>query len=445
MFKIILSRKNYKICFIIYVFINTLALGYLGIDINPLSYLMLIWGGILISYDLITRQINFQDINFLLISVYGLLLFLATLLNPYSNQKSFLIALMQIIIFFLIYKNRQNFSINTLKQELKIIIPLTTTLTAIASLISILMYITNFSNQQNGWPIGMVDDRLFGVYFNCNPAAFLATIAIIMAMIALKNKSKYSSFYLSNIIIQVIYILLTKCRSALIIIAIILAAMCYAYFIKEKNYSRLVRCSLSVLICLGIFLGSIFTTNTLSNLFNQDTSESRFQIDEVIKSVELLLTGNIEPSLKLINQVSSGRIELLHTSYTVFKTSPIIGVGANNFQKIGIQETDDQVVKQIQVVHSHNVIVESFVTTGIIGGLLFLIFIIYSLKDILKCLKHHNFNVYMMSLLFTLIVASEFIGSLFDYGVFYVYCLSATLAWMFLGYLHYLANQKDKS
>ena len=38
-------------------------------------------------------------------------------------------------------------------------------------------------------------------------------------------------------------------------------------------------------------------------------------------------------------------------------------------------------------------------------------------------------------MIFTLIVVSEFIGGMFDYGVFYVYSLSATLCWLFLAIL----------
>ena len=58
----------------------------------------------------------------------------------------------------------------------------------------------------------------------------------------------------------------------------------------------------------------------------------------------------------------------------------------------------------------------------------------------MKLFSNKSFNTYLMILLFTLIVVSEFIGSLFDYGVFYTYSLSATLFWLFLGYL----NQIEK-
>ena len=437
---LLLSQKNYKIAFVVFIFTNTLALGYFNITINPLSYLFLFWGIAIICYNFIKKEIDFHDHKFVLILIYGFLLLFATVINQYSNQKSFILALMQLIIFTLIYNNPRNFTINDIKNELKIIVPLVNILTALASGISILMYLCDFSSSRYGWPIGMVNDRLFGIYFNCNPAAFLAAITILLALIAIKNKNKYSRLYMINIIIEVIYIILTKCRSAMIIIAIIITALYYAYFIKNKNFSKIKRYGLSIIICIGIFLGTIVTTNITSSIVNKQQENSRFQIEEVFTSIDLLLKGDVQPALKLIDQVSSGRIELLKTSYQVWQTSPIIGIGAGNFQTIGTHETSDTVVKQIQVVHSHNIFVETLVTTGIIGATIFLIFLFKTIKSLLKLFSNKSFNTYLMILLFTLIVVSEFIGSLFDYGVFYTYSLSATLFWLFLGYL----NQIEK-
>lgn len=434
--ELLLSQKNYKIAFIVFIFTNTLALGYLNITINPLSYLFLIWGIVIICYNFIKNEIDFYNHKFMLILIYGFLLLFATMINQYSNKKSIILALMQLIIFTLIYNNPKNFTITDITSELKIIIPLVNILTALASSISIIMYLCNFSSSRYGWPIGMVNDRLFGIYFNCNPAAFLATIVILLALIAIKNKSKYSHLYIINIIIEIVYITLTKCRSAMIIIAIIITALCYAYFIKNKNFSKIKRYGLSIIICISIFLGTIVTTNITSSIVNKQEKTSRFQIEEVVTSMDLLLKGNIQPALKLIDQVSSGRIELLKTSYQVWQTSPIIGIGAGNFQTIGIHESDGTVVKQIQVVHSHNIFVETLVTTGIIGATVFLVFLFKTIKSLLRLFSNKNFHIYLMNLLFVLVVVSEFIGSLFDYGVFYTYSLSATLFWLFLGYLN---------
>lgn len=99
-----------------------------------------------------------------------------------------------------------------------------------------------------------------------------------------------------------------------------------------------------------------------------------------------------------------------------------------------------------QILHSHNVFMESLITAGIFGFILFILFFIKTLftaRDIL--LKYRNKKSYFIVLLFIMIFVSEFIGGLFDFGVFYVYSLSATLAWLFLGYIYWLNDQSDMS
>ena len=171
--KILGDRKYFKLLFIFYVFINTLALGYFGIDFNPLSIIVLIYGGLIFIYSIIKNEFFYTKNHLLLIGLYGILLFIATYLNKdYSTKNSLLIALMQLLIFTLIFAQPKSMTLKKLKQELHTIIPFTCFLVGSASLISLFMYFLNISGSQNGWYIGLVGDRLFGVYFNCNPASF---------------------------------------------------------------------------------------------------------------------------------------------------------------------------------------------------------------------------------------------------------------------------------
>lgn len=236
---IILSRKYFKLIFILYVFINTLALGYLGIDNTLLAMIIIVWALTIIIHDCYNKSIKINK-DYILINLYGIILFLATVLNQkYSDFKSYLIALMQIIIFTLIFGTKKDTTNNDIKEEIKLIIPFSNLLVGFASGISLIMYLFKISDSQNGWPIGVVGERLFGIYFNCNPAAFLACITILLSIIAIKYNYKYQKMYYLNIIIQFIYVILTKCRSALIILAIIITALIYYFFIKKRNYKKI--------------------------------------------------------------------------------------------------------------------------------------------------------------------------------------------------------------
>lgn len=436
--KYLLSHKNFKLAFILYIFINTLALGYLGISNTFLSVIIIIWGIYLIIDDIFQKQINMNK-NFIYIGMYGIILLLATILNQkYSDLNSYILAIVQIIIFCLLFNNQKSTTITSIKKEISLIIPFTNILVGFASLISIIMYFFNIYDSKNGWIIGVSGNRLFGIYFNCNPAAFLACITILLAILAIIYNYRYKKLYYANISIQVIYILLTKCRSALIILALIATALIYYFFLKEKQYPRLKKISIICILCISIIFGSLVINKGINTIFNQEEiqEESRFQISKVIEATYSLFTGDSSKALELIDQVSSGRLELLTTSFEIWLKSPVIGIGANNFKKMGMDQTNGITVQSIQVVHSHNEFVEALVTTGFIGLILFGLFFLTSFKKIIYLLNNCNDKHYFSLLIFSLIVVCEVIGGLFDYGVFYNYSLSTAIAWIFLGYLN---------
>ena len=55
------NRKYYKLCFIVYMFINTLALGYLGVGVNYMFVPLLIWAILIIGYDLYKGEFNLRS------------------------------------------------------------------------------------------------------------------------------------------------------------------------------------------------------------------------------------------------------------------------------------------------------------------------------------------------------------------------------------------------
>ncbi|WP_249026408.1 hypothetical protein [Thomasclavelia cocleata] len=206
----IFNRKYYKLCFIIYMFINTLALGYLGIETNYLFIPLLIWALVIIGHDIYKKEFKIKKNYSLLMLVQGFILLLATILNSYSDLNSYVIAIMQLVIYLLIFNNPASMTKKDIVEEVKMIIPLVNVLVGFASLVSIGMFIVRFSSLANGWTLGMVGSRLFGVYFNSNPAAFLACITIVLALIAIRENFKGKPWYLVNIGVQIVYILFDK-------------------------------------------------------------------------------------------------------------------------------------------------------------------------------------------------------------------------------------------
>lgn len=452
--KILGDRRWFKLLFIFYVFTNTLALGYYGIENTWLAGFVFLCAVVLIIYDLWKGELLYSKNHLLLIAMYGVLLCISTCLNKsYSTLNSLIICGLQLMIFLLIFGQPKSMSLKQMKKELQMIIPFTSILVGTASLISLGMYFLNITGSRNGWYIGLVGDRLFGVYFNCNPAAFLAIMVILMALIAIKNHYPCRILYVVNIIIQLSYIVLTQCRAATITMAIICTSVLYYVFFKSKALSTTKRIILNISLCTCI----IFSTgiiNDIAFLIPQlqgakvEETDGRFQLEKVKEIVSLTLTGevkNIPLIIDLIDEVSSGRVTLAKGSYKVWKQSPIQGVGAGNFRDMLVEVTGSDDWGQ-QILHSHNIFIEALVTNGIVGLLLFMIFFVKSIfvsRDVLVKYKHKK--SYFIILLMMMIYVSELIASLLDFGVFYVYSLSATLAWLFLGYMYWLSDQPDVS
>lgn len=450
--KVFGERTYFRLFFIFYMFTNTLALGYFKITINPLSYIVFGWATILLLYELFTKQFSRKG-YVLFILTYGLLLLIATVHNTqYSDKNSYIMAGMQILIFLLMFGNSHNTSLQTIKQELRKIIPFTSLLCGIASFISLLMYVTNFYRSQNGWYLGLVGGRLFGVYFNCNPASFLAIIVILLSVYALRNKYKHSKLYMIGIVIQLLYILLTQCRAAIVILSVIIVMAVYYKLFRAKAMSKFKQICISIFLCFSVLFSSQIIQETLAIIPKMQGAKmedgSRFQFEKLYEIYHLLVNGNmddIKEIILLINDVSSGRIELVHTGIQIWQHDPLRGVGAYNFRKMALDHPDlAGGVAGEQVLHTHNVFLETLVTAGIFGFIIFFIFFIKSIlliRDVFK--KYQNKQSYFIILLFTMIVVSEFIGGMFDFGVFYNYSLSATLAWLFLGYLYWLNDHPD--
>ncbi len=381
--RLLTNRKYFLLFFIFYVFMNTLSLGYFGITRNPLYVVVFAWGLLILGNDLIRKQLFYKNSHLGIIGLYGVILFIATFLNKeYSNIDSYIIWGMQMLIFLLVFGKKKNMTLATMKEEIRAIIPFTTILTIVASGLSLLMFFLNIALEKDGYYLGLVGGRLFGVYFNCNPAAFLACIMMVFSMIAIKNKYQYRLLYYANFAVQLLYIILSGCRTALLVVMCIALAILYFKLFREHGFSRIKQIGVSLLVCIMVLFGSNIVQQTLYVIpqLQGATSESgsRFQFDKIIEIVQLVKeakSSNIPIIYNLLDEVSSGRVELLNTSRKVFMVNPLQGAGVNNFQRMGmVVSPNDRVVKQKQVVHTHNVFVESAVVGGMFGFVLFFLF-----------------------------------------------------------------------
>lgn len=425
------------------IFMNTLALQYVQVNMRIFYPFFIIWGSWFILKDL--KEKNYKDKLCYPLLCFGILMIVSTIVFGWIQKKSVIlgieIALLQMIIFCILFCNSIKQPLNHIKEEINHISTFICKLTFVATLISLCMFMINFSSTQNHHTIGLVQDRLFGIYFNCNPAAFLASMSILFSVYHCKNNKQANWFYKINIVVQFIYIILTRSRTATIILAFYILFYAYSYWIKQWKKSKLFKtvcCMMLFILCLvssNMLQKTLYTIPRLQGAIVYE--ESRFPLEEVKKAVTLLQESNyknIRPSMEVLNTLSSGRIELFFQSLNVWNQSKWIGIGAGQFLDYARKLHPYSIVlKGDQVVHTHDVFLEPLITTGVLGWCMFLLFLVITLYTIYKNRKqfHKEKNI---STLCIMIVLTEWMGGFFDYGVFYVYSVSAALSWLFFGY-----------
>ncbi|MGL5977459.1 MAG: O-antigen ligase family protein, partial [Erysipelotrichaceae bacterium] len=323
------NQTYFKLFFIVTIFWNTLNLQVFGIQSNPLAWIAIVWG-----LGLFLIQIAKQEVAWKQYSLWLLLLYLgvtgfATFNNPFHTTSSIQLWLLQALVLLVVFPSIKKMSIPKLKQEMFLINALVCGLTFFASLASIFLFLANVSYSAHGVTLGLVGNRLFGVYFNSNPASFLAIIVVLFSLIALRNHTKVRWFYLLNIAVQLIYILLSNCRSALLIVLGILLVFTYYFMFKQKKYPWWRQALIMFVISLVFLFGSslikelLFLIPKLQGAVFEDGG--RFQFDKIVQILSLMRSGlwsNKIEILTLADEISSGRVELYFNSLQAWRASP---------------------------------------------------------------------------------------------------------------------------
>lgn len=89
--------------------------------------------------------------------------------------------------------------------------------------------------------------------------------------------------------------------------------------------------------------------------------------------------------------------KIFYSGYEVWKINPIIGTGVKSFN-LSCSEAYQKNDKLLCAPHAHNIYLELLINTGIIGALIFLIYIFYYLKELKNILINNN-SIYLYLLI----------------------------------------------
>lgn len=129
-------------------------------------------------------------------------------------------------------------------------------------------------------------------------------------------------------------------------------------------------------VVIGIILGAIALAVTFMIVSFDEDSQVGKLFNRLIETTERVIAGE---------DVTSGRVILYDFAFKLFRDNPILGIGWRTYSEssIGVLNAD-------RASHPHNIYIQLLTELGIIGFILFLIPVIYTLIKTTKLLLNYN-------------------------------------------------------
>ncbi|MEF9892042.1 MAG: O-antigen ligase family protein [Anaerorhabdus sp.] len=331
----------------------------------------------------------------------------------YPNRSVFYNHLIWIFLIYMYIRFQEN-EVELLKKANKIIFVLLIACSVI-SFLSFILYIieTVFRYDLNlqSWngKIGM-GGRFVGVLSNPNPLGHIAfmgfssSLYLIQSFRVLKLKMIFGTVAIINLYI----IILTDCRSA--IIAVVVVLICLFFFLQEKIVFKNKWLKPSIVIILGISM--LFAGYRVMGLNR-------------VKTLDYFNNENIT---EVLNKVTSYRYGIWVETIELGKENILLGNGYGNLQKHAeaVYESDSALVK-MNVGVPHNIFLELYYSTGIVGFSVFVIYLIFLLKKLIQLIRN---KLDSSTIFLVAIVLGSFSISLLDVGVLFSGSISP-MFWIF--------------
>jgi len=133
-----------------------------------------------------------------------------------------------------------------------------------------------------------------------------------------------------------------------------------------------------------------FINSVESTIYNYSKQISNFSNLQKKKNEEVI---NVNNSI-----LKDDYFKIFYSGYEVWKINPFIGTGVKSFN-LSCSEAYKTNSKLLCAPHAHNIYLELLVNTGLIGILIFLIYIFYFSRDIKNILINKNNSIYLYLLI----------------------------------------------
>lgn len=424
------------------------------IDLKPIFDFILFIVGPTILY----RNKNYfenikKDKYFKVMLVFIGLVFISTLLN---FNKLIIIDLdvitMFTIMFLVFVPSIKYYDRKVFIEEFKIINKIIIALTLIGSIISLIMYYTDYTQIIEGVKFfgnpkrvtGVYENKLYGIYSNPNYTAgyigFAATIlqGYLTVFKDKKDKILKLSFIFVVTIINMIFVYYTASLGSIVLTSTTLLLLGYSYILilAQRYCKKNVTTSLKVMTIVFLSLGCIFI---LINVYDVVSYMIHYKEPGYVYQpvFEFLTKGN--PDIALYGPIT-GRAKIFDYAISHANESPIIGHS--------ISQSFPIILSGILFTHAHNDFLQILLAYGYPVFILIVGFFIATIIVILKKgwyiifrIKENKDN--QIYYIFLIIVISIFIRTSIEIGNIYYFKIESLYFWTLFSYLLYVNPIED--
>ena len=469
--------QNFYMCFmVVYMIVREVVPLHFLIDNLILSVFIFMAGFALILWDLFTDRDCLKGRAFDFFAAFLIISVISSIINyKYgiaANVKCIAAMVLSYFVFF-----PMGLKPNGTK-TLRLIFNTLIISLFIFTVISIGMYLFSIDYRVNSTVLSGVQGfntqwgRLWGVLSDPNANSYIAIVSIFASAYFMFTYKKVWAYVLYglNIIVQMVFVMLTLSRSAFLVMVFApLAAAVYLFLAHIKTNRKRALCSVALMAAISVVLGASYyglkqgMPYVKTALLNTIGLHAREKVvtayDNIYKicGMEILnieqnhIRNDTDNNIEIIDieeinrkdekdDYSNGRFDRWQAGIEVFKTTPIIGTSPRNDIAMAKDRTPETGKAKYEWV-THCSYLDLLVNTGVLGFIVMLGCLIYIAVLFIKATvkKGFDIHVFIAVLCFVTIAAGVFFIS----DVFFLFTINTLMFFYLLGYLYNFAGTDE--
>lgn len=325
----------------------------------------------------------------------------------------------------------------------------------VASLLSILTGLVKLEHifylKKGGWiGIGIVENRLFGVFANPNSASIVAVLALMFSYFQVfypYSNSLNKKFNIFNIALQFIYIALAESRGSEMILLMLVAMVGFSVFwriIRSANTTK--RFFASLFMTFVLVLTTVFLIWLILKIFGSLWSfEGKF-FSESQTLPGIFRSHSIGKRSDYVdnNDISNLRFGIWLSAFEIFKKNWFLGVSHGNILKYALDNFPEGFIAVRKYTHAHSVWVGIPIYTGVCGAVCIFGFFLQSFWKIILYFKNNFKRSHPVVAISSLMAIGVWVYGLVESEILFVNSVCSFLFWVFLGFaMNYFNSQKS--